>query len=105
MRYSETLDPTLPKLDEVIQSTIEISRVVPEFRVRKRKNTIYIKARGTRGQVIGSLLGELFALSKLGDLTLREIFVLASLGQMMAKGQKMVKKVKRSWPTMGNDYV
>jgi hypothetical protein len=75
--YAETLSETPPLED--IALTIETAKAMG-VEAKVEGNTVHYKVFGTRNQVFGIILGEALALSNVGNLTLREIFALASVG-------------------------
>lgn len=85
LHYIESFDDEITK--EVLETTIQATKMTG-INVKKRGNTLFYKVIGSQDQVFGALLMETIMLSRISDLTLREIITLSLLGKMMAEQAK-----------------
>jgi hypothetical protein len=76
LNYEETVDAP----DEVIENSVEISKGLG-FNVIRKGKTIAYTIEGDRNTVFSMILGEALVMCNLGDITLREILVLAGIGK------------------------
>jgi len=91
IHYVETLPKETPK--EHIETTLRLTKMMG-FSIRKRKNTLSYTAEGGTPIAFGGILGELLAISKIGDLTLREMIALMGLALPMLKEMQQNKEAK-----------
>lgn len=79
--------------EEVIENTIKLSAIAG-IPVKRRGKTLSYKMTGTQDQVFSAILVEALANTKVADITLREIIILATAGKIaaeMAQAQKAPK--------------
>jgi hypothetical protein len=89
--YEETLED-VP--EEIIKFTVDLAKE-KGFNVERKGNTVSYTVQGGRNAVFGAILGEALALSDIGDLTLRELFILTGLGTSELKKIKERLKIER----------
>lgn len=87
VHYIETLGNDVPP--EVIENTIKLAKHMG-VKIKRRGRTIFYKITGPSEAAFGVVLGEIITLSKFGDITLKELIMLA--GMIMGQIQKAKKK-------------
>jgi hypothetical protein len=75
--YEETVED-VP--EEFIETSIKLAKEQFGVDVERKGNTFSYTFEGGRNAVFGAILGEALGMCDVGDLSLREIFVLAGLG-------------------------
>jgi len=88
LHYIETF-PEMPK--EAFEFSMKAAKNLG-ITMKKRKNTAYYTVIGTRDAIFGAILAEALGMSKIGDITLREIFALVTLGFAGALPKPKLKK-------------
>jgi hypothetical protein len=87
--YEETIED-MP--EEVIETSIKLVKEQFGVDVERKGNTFSYTLKGGRNAVFGVILGEALGMCDIGDLSLREVIVLAGLGgrqlQQFASKQK-----------------
>ena len=77
LHYEETIE-NAP--EEVIETSIKLAKEQFGVDVDRKGNTFSYTVEGGRNAVFGAILGEALSMCDIGDLSLREIVVLAGLG-------------------------
>jgi len=89
LHYIETFGNDVPP--EVLENTIKLAKHMG-VQVKRRGRTLFYKITGPSEAVFGVILTETLTISKFGDITLKEIIMLAGLS--MGQIQKAKKKEK-----------
>lgn len=90
VHYIETLGNDVPP--EVIENTIKRAKHMG-VKIKRRGRTLFYKITGPSEAAFGVILGEIITLSKFGDITLKELIILA--GMSMGQIQKAKKKAEK----------
>ena len=72
LRYSETFAENTP--EEAFQNTLKISRTIG-IPLKKRGKTVYFAKEGSKDEIFGYVALEAFGLTKIADITLRELLL------------------------------
>ena len=93
IKYAETLPEDIPPED--FKLTVETAKQLG-VKVETEANTLRYTMTGTRNHVFSLILGESLAVSDIGDLTLRELLAIATMGlpTLMKKAKEKGRKAK-----------